>query len=151
MKKYEIGFSLKGLIAFLIIMLPNIFWMISPPTDGFLSTDSGNVAVLNIIMVISQWIMIALLIFLIRKTGESEKGHIYQLICGLCVSIYYISWALYYFNIVSPIMLVGMAVFPCCFFTSFILRQKTYPVLIPAAVFSFIHIGTTVFKVRGIK
>lgn len=52
MREYKIGFSLKGLIAFLIIMLPNIYWMIVPPSNKFLSTNSSKVTVLTVFNVL---------------------------------------------------------------------------------------------------
>lgn len=144
MKKYKVGFSLKGLIAFLIIMFPNIFWMIVPPTNNFLSTNSSNIEALNIIMTVSQWAMVALLIFIVRKTVCPAKNFIYKLICLLCIGIYYLFWTLYYLNKTSPIIFIGMAVFTCAFFILFILWQKNYPALIPAIIFSLFHIAITV-------
>lgn len=144
MKKYKIGFSIKGLIEFLLVMVPNIIWEIYPPANDVLSTNSSSIAAVNIVMSISQWIMMALLI-LLRRTAVDSK--VADKMCvsasAVCLGIYYVCWICYYLEVVSPLMLLGMAVLPCCFFSLFILWQKIYIVLIPTAIFSALHIGVT--------
>ena len=143
MKEYKIKFSIKGFLAFVLIMIPNIIWMIIPPSNDFLASNSSDIVVLNVLMTISQWIMIALLMILVRKTEVSSSSHIYKLICIVCLGIYYISWVFYYMNIMNQIMFLGMAVIPCSFFIIFIIWQKIYLVLVPAIIFAVLHIGIT--------
>lgn len=117
MKEYQIRFSIKGFVTFLLIMIPNIVWMIYPPVNDVLSTNSSRIAIVDIIMSVSQWIMIAMLILIQKVKIESRRiDNIYIAACTLCIAIYYISWICYYFGIISSLMLLGMAVFPCCFF-----------------------------------
>lgn len=146
MKNYNIRFSLKGLIAFVIIMLPNIIWMIKPPGNDFMSSNSSTIDFLNISMVVSQWIMIIGLIMLCR-TEAARSNHVFVIVSLLCAGIYYVLWVCYYLDKVRPLMFIGMAVFPCCYFIAFILWQKIYLLLIPTIIFSILHIGITVSNV----
>lgn len=147
MKKYKLGFSFKGLLAFAIIMIPNIIWMINPPDNDFLSDNSSSIGFLNILMTASQWLMIMLLVLLVRRDKPKEKLYGYKICCLSCVIVYYFFWVLYFMNIFNPVQLIGMAVFPCVFFISFILCEKQFPALIPAIIFSLLHIGITTFNV----
>ena len=66
---YYFGFSWKGLIVFLLPMIPNIFYFLIPASDV-----SGNNANSHLILDVlehgSQAIFIFLLIFVIRKQAS---------------------------------------------------------------------------------
>lgn len=144
-QKYRFGFSAAGFISFMLIMLPNIIWMLFPPPDDPISGNLSSIAALNVIMSAAQWIMIAMLIMI--KSDEYKRGgnNIYYIvICGICLVLYYASWILYYCGQYSPIMLVGMAVEPCVYFIAFALWQRNYISLPPAIVFAVFHISITV-------
>lgn len=144
MKNYKIGFSIKGFIAFLLIMIPNIIWMICPPTNDILAKNSSKFDAINILMSVSQFIMIAAMILLSSKIFTSRKSNKFYLVgCIICICVYYFSWCCYYNGSVTPIMLLGMAVFPCSYFILFALWQKNYIALIPTIVFSALHISIT--------
>lgn len=126
-------------------MLPNIIWMICPPADNPLYGNSSSVSVLNVVMSVVQWIMLAMLIVI--KSEEYKRGgnNIYYIvICGICLAIYYVSWICYYFGIYSPIMFVGMAVEPSVYFIVLAIWQRNYISLPPALIFAVIHICITV-------
>lgn len=144
MKTYKIGLSIKGFLAFIAVMIPNIVWMIYPPSNNMLSSNSSNIAILNILMSVSQWTMIATLIFLSR-TIESNKKYdkLYIVTSIICLSIYYISWVYYYMNIVPAFILLGMAIFPCGFFILFTIWQNNTIAFIFAIMFSVLHIAIT--------
>ena len=50
MSKYKIKFFIKGIFAFLLVMIPNIIWMIMPSTNNFLAGNSSDIVALNVLM-----------------------------------------------------------------------------------------------------
>lgn len=87
MSKYKVGFLIKGFVALMLVMIPNLIWMI------------------------------ALLIVLIPRNNRSCKSiKTYFQLVTFCIVIYYIMWLVYYTGMVYPWMFVGMAAFPSIYF-----------------------------------
>lgn len=144
MKNYALVFSIKGFLVFFAVMLPNILWIAYPPANDILTANISDYPILNNIMFISQWIMLALLMILSRKTEtKSDMDTFYTVCCTISLSGYYIFWILYYMAIISPIVLMGMAIFLSTFFIMFSLLQKNNIALFPAVIYAVIHIGIT--------
>lgn len=138
--KYKFGFSIRGFLSFILAMIPNIIWMIIPPANDILAQNSASQPVFDIILNISQWVMIAALIILINKTTKDNKrGRLFVGLAVLCLMIYYISWILYYTGIVNPWMLVAMAIFPTLYFIFVEFWIKNYIALMPSIIFGIIH------------
>jgi hypothetical protein len=146
MNRYKIAFSIKGLIAFLIPMLPNFIWMIFPGINDSLSSNQSNYQILNILMVISQWSMI-ICICLLETREVIKKNSLYPILCLLCMSVYYVSWVLCYFDLENSLILMAMAIFPTTYFILYTKWQKNYIALVPAMVFALLHITITFFNV----
>jgi len=143
-RKYKIGFSLIGLIAFTIPMIPNIFWALLPPVVENISDNKAAIPIVDIIQMMSQIIMIALLITLINKEHKSTPSK--KWIGGIaliCLIGYFASWIIYYTFEITPLLLLGMAILPSIYFICVGLYLDNYPALIPAVVFASIHIVTT--------
>lgn len=144
MRSYRFGFSLKGFMAFMLVMTPNIIWMIAPPMNNPVAGNSSAYPVLNIVVSVSQVIMIALLIILIPKEDKKGKSiKIYIKLSSFCLVGYYIAWIGYYTGMVYSWMLVGMAVLPSIYFISVELWLKNYISIIPSIIFGVTHITIT--------
>lgn len=152
MRSYKIGFSIKGAIALLLVMLPTIIYTIFPPDNNITLThgyDSSN-QIVNIIMKIIPYGMIAILI-LLRKRVSIHKpiDKFYIAVCIISLSAYYVLYAYYYYlgDILSIIvlgtdnnMVLGMAISPSIFLISYAIWQKHIIMLIPTIIFSVLHI-----------
>src|SRR5665647_883667 len=116
-KNYKIGFSLTGLMASLIPMIPNIFWAILPPVSTTLQANDAAIPAIGVISSVCQSLMIAMLIILINK--ERKASNRKKWIGGigvLCLTGYFLSWAVYFTGSITPMLLVGMAVLPSIYF-----------------------------------
>jgi hypothetical protein len=144
MKKYRLGFSIRGFLSFLLIMIPNIIWMIISPANDLLAENSSVYPILDVTEHVSQGIMLALLFVIINnERSNGRRARIYLSISGICISIYYILWILYYIGIVDPWMLLGLAFFPAVYFLCMALTLRNYLMLIPCVIFGIIHIIIT--------
>ena len=152
MKNYEFAFSIKGFAVFFAVMLPNILWIAYPPANDLLITNLSDFPALNNTMFISQWIMLALLMILSRKTEietgteteiNNDTNKFYIICCTVSLIGYYVFWVLYYMAIISPIVFIGMAICPSIFFIMFSLSQKNNIALIPAIIYAVLNIGIT--------
>lgn len=142
MKNYRFGFSLKGFISFVLIMIPNILWINFPPTNDILLGNNADNPIFYIVLNISQWFMIALLVILINKTNEKRERK-FIAAAGLCLAGYYILWVCYFIGIINPWFLIGMALLPSMYFIFVELWMRNYIAIIPSIVFGIIHIAIT--------
>lgn len=143
-KNYKIGFSLTGLIAFIIPMIPNVFWAVLPPVSSSLPANDAAIPAIGVIGSICQSLMIAIQILLInkeRKTTKSKKW--IAAIALICLLGYLLSWVVYYKVTITPLLLLGMAVLPSIYFICVGLYLDNYLSIIPAVTFAVIHITTT--------
>lgn len=147
MKNYRLRFSIKGFVAFSLIMIPNIIWMIIPPANDILAGNSSVRSILNIIMNASQWLMVGLLIALTNKTGSNRiQSKLIIIAAAFCLASYYILWGFYFIGLVNPWFLVGMAVFPSIYFIFVELWLRNFIAIIPSVVFGITHIAITCFN-----
>jgi hypothetical protein len=146
-KDYGIGFSLKGLVAFMLVMVPNIIWMIVPPPNNPIAGNNAPSPLLESVLVISQATMIALLIMLIPRGKRAGQGtNIFTGLASICLAGYYGSWIAYYAGIAHPWILVGMAALPSVYFIAVGLWLQNYVSLVPSVVFAITHTAITCFN-----
>lgn len=144
MKKYRFGFSLKGLICFMLVMAPNIIWMIVPPANDILAGNNSAYPLFDIVLNVSQWLMVALLIIFINKEGSNKKRTRKLLgAAAFCLAGYYILWVCYFAGVVNPWSLVGMAVLPSIYFIFVVSWLRNYIAIIPTVIFGITHIVIT--------
>jgi small-conductance mechanosensitive channel len=140
MKNYRFGFSLKGFIAFVFVMIPNIIWMLVPPVNNPIAGNNAPDSVFEIVLGASQFALVASLIILNRRDSHNNKTNkILIVLAFLCLTGYYVSWISYYAGIVNPWMFVGMAVLPSVYFIAVGLWLKNYVSIIPGIVFGITH------------
>jgi hypothetical protein len=137
----NIGFSWKGLVVFLLPMLPNILFFILPdPNCPRLVTN--NHLILNVIEHGSQAIFFALLIF-----GISKK--VSPILCGYTIFMailllsYYGLWIAYFTTGTNFIMLMLMAIFPVIYFILAEIWLDNLLAIAPLTIFGIVHIIIT--------
>ena len=141
-KRYRVGFSKEGLTAFLLAMLPNILWALVPPANDVLAANAMVFPVWEAIASLSQWVMIAALVILVRAdTGKGQRSKAMLCYAAACLVGYYACWILYYSGIACPWLFIGMAVLPTAYFTLAALWLKNRIALVPAILFGTIHIA----------
>lgn len=150
MRNYRFGFSLKGYTAFMLVMMPNIVWIIIPPAGDPIAGNSAPYPIFDVVANISRAIMIALLIILIPRGHKKKKSiKLYIGLAAFCLAGYYALWAGLYAGMGYPWMFIGMAVLPSIYFISAGLWLKNYIAIIPSLVFGITHIAITCSNFLG--
>lgn len=96
LKKYRFGFSVEGFVGFMLVMLPNIIWMLHPPAYDPIAANQSGIAAVNIAMSAAQWLMVAALCCI--KSEEYNRRSInihYIAICGICLVQCYMNDLIY--------------------------------------------------------
>lgn len=143
-KKYKLGFSLIGGIAFLLPMIPSLAWMFLPPVASTLPANDSALPFVDVAGTVCQSLMIAMLILVVNTRRQSTTSKkVFAGVAVACLTGYLVLWGSYYTSPITPMLLVMMAVLPSAYFICVGLYLEHYPSLIPATLFSMIHIGTT--------
>ena len=145
MKNYRIGFSLKGFIGSLLVMLPNVIWAIMPPVNDVLAKNSVEIPALDLIMNFCRVALIAFLIVVVNNAeveGKKVKGILFLAVC--CLIAYYASWVMFYAGVTNPwLFILGLAAAPSLYFILLALWLQNNPALVPGTVFAVLHITVT--------
>lgn len=142
----HINFSLRAVVVFILAMLPNIIYFISPPTDIPQSLGS-KVKIVELIENISRSIAFALLLFLAKNQSPSLKS-LWAIGMIIFLVLYYILWIRYFIG-GSSYALLGksflgipspMAIFPVCCFICAAVWLDCLPAVIAFVIFGIAHI-----------
>ncbi len=143
-KQYRFGFSYEGLISCLVPMLPNIIWALVQPANDVLAANAVVYPVWDVIASVSQWLMIAALVLLVRTDFKKEQRPNSTLrVAAVLLAGYFLFWVLYYAGVINPWLFIGMAVLPAVYFVLVGLWIKNYIATVPAAIFDVTHIALT--------
>jgi hypothetical protein len=142
---YSIGFSLKGLIVFLLTMIPNLFYFWLPKTVDRM-TNVKKHPVLDMVEHGCQGIFILLLIFLVSGKASPVLSP-YTPLLGIILILYFILW-FYFFTgrKILPILL-GLAILPVIYFILAEIWLHNFPAVIPTAIFGLTHVIITYLDV----
>lgn len=144
MKNYRIGFSIKGLLIMMLVMIPNIIWVFVPPANNPLAYNSTTYPIFDIIENGSQIVMFIVLILLVRKDKNGDgNAKIYLGLASLFLACYYVLWVMYFAGRIYPLALVGMALFPPLYYFFVALWIRNRIALIPCVIFGLTHIVIT--------
>lgn len=142
MKSYEMKFSFKGLIAVILVMIPNVIYAVFSHHTNLLEND--DFGVIDIFENIFRFLLIALLIILVNKNKTHQTKNKFTLICELLfLTAYYIMWVLLFLSVSNSFVYIGLAVFPCAFFIITAMILRNYPAMITAILFAALHIIIT--------
>jgi hypothetical protein len=137
----NIGFSWKGLMIFLLPMLPNILFFICKDPNGSMAATNNHL-ILDIIEHGSQAIFIALLIFVVSKK-DSPILCGYTIIMLISLLAYYGFWIVYFTAGTNYILLMSMAIFPVVYFILAEIWLHNILAIIPTLIFGIVHIIIT--------
>ena len=91
MKKYKISFSIKGLVAVTLVMIPNILYSLIPYNTNLLEYDEAF-GVLDILENIFRVILIITLIGIVNTDNSQKIGGFESISAYLFLSAYYLMW-----------------------------------------------------------
>ena len=124
-KQYRFSLEGWGLLAFLLVMVPNFIWFAVPAPNDVLRRDS-----------------VTPILDGVAANRKRERLRLTPLISAAiaCGALYYAAWILYYLGIVNPAVILLLTVPPCLCFLFFALDRKNYIAAVPAAVFAVCHL-----------
>lgn len=139
LKQYRFGFDPWGLLLFLLVMLPNFIWFAIPAPNDILRVDSAT-PVVDAIGSVFQVLTVACLCFVIHNDRSKLRFSPLIIATIICISIYYIGWALYYTANVSLTVILLLTVPPCLAFILFAADRKNPLAILLATAFAVCHL-----------
>ena len=136
--KYKIGFDMRALMLFLIIMAPNFIWYAYPAPNDILRADSITQTIDSITSVLQVLMIIALCAL---KNTESKKLSATPIIigAGVCCILYYISWFAYYNGFVGKVVILGLTIPPSIAFLLYAIDRKNLFASLLSILFTIGH------------
>ena len=142
----DIGFSWKGLVVFLLPLLPNALFFILKDPNGR-AAITNNHLLLDIIEHGSQGIFAALLVFLVsRKEIPLLSG--YMVFISLFLLTYFGLWIAYFTIGANFTILMLMAVIPVIYFILSEIWLHNLPAVVFTAIFGITHVLITYIDYR---
>lgn len=122
-RKNVMGFSIKGLLILLLILLPNILFYIYAVKDTNAAAFQNSYEIISYLEHGSQLLLMLVLVFRVNKSSPSIKSK-YVLGMFVFLMLYYVCWVRYFaggldYTLISEniLMSMGMAIFPAVYFT----------------------------------
>lgn len=144
-KNYRLNFDPWCLLLFLLIMVPNLIWLIIPAPNDILRISS-TVEILDTIAVIFQVTMLLTLCFF--KNTKAKPIRLSPLLWITIISclLYFICWVLYYNDFTNSVIILGLAILPCLAFLLFAIDRKNWLALIPILIFTVCHVASSLIN-----
>ena len=145
-KKYKIGFSFYGLLAFLFQELPYLPWLLCPPINNPLANNIPVNTFFGTIEKIGGVLTVVSLIFVTRKlTMQKDFKNVHLIIAVMCLIAYYICWVLYFNGITNVfLIIIGLTAVVPIYYIFVAMWLKNYFAVIFSILF---FIGHTVSNI----
>lgn len=138
-KQYRFGFCWQGFAVFVLVMLPNILWMVLPPQNDVLATGVSLLPTLDVLENVFRVLLFAALVFVVRKPPVALRKT-WLLVAVVCLVCYYVLWIFYFNGNGAFALLLAMAVFPSIVFVASTLWLQNGIALLCACSFGALHI-----------
>lgn len=143
MKDYRLGFSVRGLTAVILVLIPNIIWSVLPHETDVLEQPT-TFGIFDLFENIFRVLLIILLIFVVNEKSINAEKRSYLIACSIVfITAYYFMWILLLLGFQSGIVYIGLAVFPCAFFLLTAVILRNYLSMFAVVIFAVFHIIIT--------
>ncbi len=139
MKHYRFGFEPWALVLFLLIMLPNFYWLAVPAPCDILRTESVTPG-LDALASVCQILFVAMLCLVVRRDRQQLRPTPLILAAGFSCIAYLAAWCGYYAGMTGPLVLLLLCLAPCLAFLLFALDRKHKAALVPICIFTACHL-----------
>lgn len=138
-KNFKLGFDIRALILFGVIMIPTLIWVIVPAPNDILRNESVT-KTLDMFASISQVVMIILSCMIINKACEKTKHKWF--LFGIVVSclLYFIGWIFYYNGAINSLIILDLCITPCLAFLFYCIAKRNILAIVPAIIFMICHL-----------
>lgn len=135
-----LSFDWRGLVLFLLIMIPNVIWFTCPAPDDVLRHTTDH-KMLDSIMSVTQIAMVVSLCISGKQTKQNSWQQYTTIL--LFVLLYYGCWILYYLTAANTMILWGLTIFPCLAFLLLARAEENRPALFLTILFTICHMANT--------
>ncbi|MDE6387295.1 MAG: hypothetical protein K2L82_05730 [Lachnospiraceae bacterium] len=139
MKKYRLSFDIRGLLLFLVIMIPNFIWFAVPAPNDILRAESMTAALDTIASVCQVSMVVALCIFSNQERSETCFTP-WTVAVFICCLLYFASWIAYYLGIVNVSVILGLTIPPCLSLLFYAIDRKNMVAVVPISIFTICHL-----------
>lgn len=134
------SFDWRGLVLFLLIMIPNVIWFTCPAPDDVLRHTTDH-KMLDSIMSVTQIAMVVSLCISGKQTKQNSWQRYATIL--LFVLLYYGFWLLYYQATTNAMILWGLTIFPCLAFLLLARAEESKLALFLTILFTICHMVNT--------
>ncbi len=138
LKRYRFGIEPWALLLFALIMLPNLIWAFMPAPHDVLRRESLT-PLTDVIASAAQTVTIAALLLLRHECRPQTVRSGLCAASALCVSGYWLAWALYYQGVTNAAVILMMTLLPCAALLLFALNRRNLPAMAAGSVFALCH------------
>jgi hypothetical protein len=148
LRQYKIGFSLYGLIAFLLQELPYLPWFLWTPVNNPLANNIPKNLFFGILEKFGGILTVGLLILIFNKSVIRpifKNKLLYASV--LCLITYYICWIFYFSGFTNAWLIVlGLSAIVPIYYLFIALWLKNYFVVFTSIIFLIGHTGSNMIN-----
>jgi hypothetical protein len=148
LRQYKIGFSIFGLIAFVLQELPYLPWLLCPPEKNPLANNVPINAFFGSLEKLGGILTVGLLILIINKSVIRPifKNKLFY-ISVLCLISYYICWIFYFFGVTNAwLIVIGLSAVVPIYYLFIALWLKNYFAIFTSIIFFIGHTGSNMIN-----
>lgn len=146
--RYQLGFSLYGLIAFILQELPYLPWLLWPPIDNPLANNIAATPLLGLLEQAGGIMAVALLILVIRKgTAKPKTKGIFFVAASMLLVAYYSCWICYFAGMTNGwLIVIGLSAVVPLYYMFISLWLKNYFALVASMLFFVGHTSSNIIN-----
>ena len=141
MKNLRVRFSPYGFLIVLLQALPNIAWVLYPPTPNALAGNVSSIALVEYGEHILGVLIVVLLLFLVNQAQTRVPRSAWAIAGFICIALYWGCWALYFAGIQPKPLIYAMVLLPPVAFFSVGVAEKVWPIPVASALFLLFHLA----------
>lgn len=147
-KQYKIGFSLYGLLAFVMQELPYLPWFLWPPANNPLANNIPSNIFWGIPEKFGGVLTVGFLIIIINISANRPKvKNKLFIISALCLITYYICWIFYFSGITNAwLIVIGLSAVVPIYYLFISLWLKNHFAAITSIIFFVGHTGSNIIN-----
>jgi len=147
-RQYKVGFSLYGLIAFILQELPYLPWFLWTPVNNPLANNIPKNVFFGILEKFGGILTVSLLILIINKSViRPILNSKLFFVSGFCLIVYYVCWIFYFLGFTNAwLIVIGLSAIVPIYYFFIALYLKNYFALLASIIFFIGHTGSNIIN-----
>jgi len=148
LKQYKVGFSLYGLIAFVLQEIPYLPWLLLPLVNNPLANNIPKNMYFGMLEKFGGVLTVALLIIVINKSVIQPKlNNRFFLVSAFCLITYYVCWIFYFSGFTNAwLIVIGLSAVVPIYYFFIALWLKNYFAVFTSIIFFIGHTGSNIIN-----